>query len=253
MVGPSATIEGQTRTRTNAIFAEDEAVDDGSFHSTWLWAISVSGFQLYYDYSQGSRTVHDYTVEYLRLADLNNLRKTEDQWVAKFLNGLKAPIQDKIELQVVSNFKRAHNLALKAEALERHASDSVSYHKKPVRFITFSRQQSAMQGDAENYTPTQLMLQQSQGRNDAPATQASGSDNQKLPRTSTNPYARPTSENCYRCIKPDHCFNICLEFKLIILVEDVVDKVDKGMPKMKAMEITMKLNMRKKKWSELSA
>ena len=46
-------------------------------------------FQLYQNCEQGTKSIHDYSAEFLRLADRNNLMETSDQQVSRFMNGLK--------------------------------------------------------------------------------------------------------------------------------------------------------------------
>lgn len=68
---------------------------------------------------QGNKSVADYTVEWSRLLVQNNLNESEAQQVSRYLGGLKPSIRDRIGLQVVSTVDEAHNMALKAELMEK--------------------------------------------------------------------------------------------------------------------------------------
>src|SRR3954470_22495961 len=81
-------------------------------------------FQLYQNSEQGAKSIHDYSAEFLRLADRNNLMETSNQQVSRFMNGLKPSIRDKMGLQPIYLFEDAQNLALKAEEIEKHGRNS---------------------------------------------------------------------------------------------------------------------------------
>ena len=74
-------------------------------------------YRMYIDCVQGNRTVDEYTDEFLRLAERNQLGETKAQRVARYLSGLKLSIQEKIGLQTMWSVAEAQNLALKAEMM----------------------------------------------------------------------------------------------------------------------------------------
>src|SRR3954466_12925967 len=64
-------------------------------------------FQLYQNSEQGTKSIHDYSADFLRLADRNNLMETPDQQVSRFMNGFKTLIRDKMGLQPIYRFEDA--------------------------------------------------------------------------------------------------------------------------------------------------
>ncbi|XP_031392827.1 uncharacterized protein LOC116204716 [Punica granatum] len=74
-------------------------------------------FMKYQRCVQGSRSFHDYTAEFLRLAERNALNESESQQVARYMEGLKPTIRDKIGVQMVATVEDVRSLALKAEMM----------------------------------------------------------------------------------------------------------------------------------------
>ncbi|WVZ70559.1 LOW QUALITY PROTEIN: hypothetical protein U9M48_019218 [Paspalum notatum var. saurae] len=79
--------------------------------------------------AQRNRSVSAYTEEFLRLQVRCNLAETEDQQVARCINGLNEVIRDKLVMQQIWSIDQAQALALKAEkhVKTRKISKSPSY------------------------------------------------------------------------------------------------------------------------------
>jgi hypothetical protein len=80
-------------------------------------------YRLYHNCVQGSRTVEDYTDEFLRLAERNSLNETQGQTLSRYVNGLMTSIQDRIGLQVFWDVHEAQNMAMKAQQLEKELKE----------------------------------------------------------------------------------------------------------------------------------
>lgn len=55
-------------------------------------------FTEYINCRQGSRTVDDYADDFHRLAARRELKEGEEQMIARFITGLRLPIQDRVSL-----------------------------------------------------------------------------------------------------------------------------------------------------------
>ena len=58
-------------------------------------------FYAYQIFTQGSKSVNEYTAEFFRLAERNQLLESEKQQAARYLSGLKQTIRDKIGVRMV--------------------------------------------------------------------------------------------------------------------------------------------------------
>ncbi|CAL8995716.1 unnamed protein product, partial [Prunus brigantina] len=135
-------------------------------------------YQLYHNYHRGNRIVSEYTYEFLRLAEHNNLEETHRHMVTRYITGLKSPLHEKIGLQTLWTVHEAHNMALKAELLEKE-----------------KRTGSSTSG-----------IKNSSYESSAPSMEKNKGVDRKQ---RNNPYARPTNDICYRCSKPGHHSNEC--------------------------------------------
>ncbi|KAI3701642.1 hypothetical protein L6452_26873 [Arctium lappa] len=165
---------------------------------------------MYLGCSQGSRSVIDYTTEFLRLTNRNEIGESEGQKVARYISGLKTSIKDKIRLQNVWTVTEASCLALKAELMEKSARTS-----NPYRRFQGSNENSSTAVD-KGKSPTQ--------DNNLPhkvntGNPRGGPQRKPTPSKTPNLYAKPMSLKCYRCGQPGHRFNECTNRRTTTLVD----------------------------------
>lgn len=166
--------------------------------------------QLYQNCVQGSKSVFDYTAEFSQISDHNNLNETEGQRVARYLNGLKQTIREKIGLIVLWTMDKAHNMALKVELLERKATYS-GYQRTTTDSFSTSKKGKRVQTSTATNKP--------KGVGGGGNNQVTSSMAREAPKN-PNPYARPTTDKCYRCGKPGHRSKVCPEQRPVNLVEE---------------------------------
>ncbi|XP_031402580.1 uncharacterized protein LOC116212147 [Punica granatum] len=172
-------------------------------------------FMKYQRCVQGSRSVHDYTAEFLRLAERNALNELESQQVARYMEGLKPTIRDKIGVQMVATVDDARSLALKAEMMTQDRGNSYR------RNYAESSQVSAERSQA---TKKPGLNKQGQGNFDKSAgkklaTETGASRNQ-------NSLAMQFTAKCFKCNQPGHRSSDCPRRKAIALVEHEEDVED---------------------------
>lgn len=74
-------------------------------------------FQQYQTLFQRQKPIAEYTSDFLRLSSRNNLMETEGQQVARYIQGLKPVIREKIRCLIILTLSEAINMAQQAESM----------------------------------------------------------------------------------------------------------------------------------------
>lgn len=64
---------------------------------------------------QGNRNAIDYTEDFYKLMARNSIQELEEQFVARYVNGLKLTIRDEVEMQQLWRINDAYQLGVKVE------------------------------------------------------------------------------------------------------------------------------------------
>jgi len=168
---------------------------------------------MYLGCTQGNRSVSNYTHEFMKLSEHNNLIESENQKVARYINGLKVALQDKIGLQNLWTLQEAINMALKAEMIgvERAATNyrrAATPIEQPLNSAIDKGKVIASSFSSQNKANTE-------GGSNRFANRGAG----RVPPQKENPYARPSVDICYRCQKSGHRSNNCPKRRQANLVE----------------------------------
>ncbi|XP_031120876.1 uncharacterized protein LOC116024113 [Ipomoea triloba] len=172
-------------------------------------------FQRYQNYSQGSRNVNEYTEEFYRLGARCNLSETPEQQTARYINGLRFNIRERMTLAPIWSVDEAYNMAIKAENILTQSSQRKSYATATSRPISNS--------PAQNFTTRQSGTHSTQpvapSESGFPKAQRQRQNNEVLTRN-TNPYAKPMTGKCFKCGEPGHRSNECRSRRSVNLIEE---------------------------------
>ena len=142
---------------------------------------------------QGTRTVSDYSSEFMRLLARTEIAESEQQLVTRFIDGLNTDIILEKGVTPAFTLSKAQSLALRAESKACCRSNVRAEHE-------FKQLQSV--NSRPKTFPSESDKQVS--------SDAAGSDNvHKGIIGSNNPYAKPRGDLCYRCKQPGHISNQC--------------------------------------------
>lgn len=169
-------------------------------------------YKMYIECAQGKRTVTEYTAEFLRFSERNDLEETENQKVARYISGLKDSIQEKMGLQTVWTVQEASSLALKAELMEKSSRNFSSFKRYPHQNNFDST------GDKEKSTGAKEASHNNQEAGSSSNKYNNTQQNKAPFQRQSNPYARPTIDKCYRCHGQGHKSNVCPSRRTVALV-----------------------------------
>ena len=136
--------------------------------------------------------------------------------------GLKSTIRDKIGLQVVWTVDEAHNMALKAELMEK-SSNHFSHYKKDMGESSNAAANRSRFSPSDGQGLAKTTADQVQ-RGSAPSNNFGGSRpitaaTKETPRVVPNPYSKTGGFKCYMCGQPGHRSNECPTRKPVNFVD----------------------------------
>ena len=164
---------------------------------------------MYLDCVQGKRTVNEYTTEFIRLSERNELAESENQKVARYINGLKGSIQEKMGLQTAWTVTEATSLALKAELME-----------KSPRSLS----------NTPSYSPPDN-TEQTSDKEKGPTTREPNFGNKGASSSSqktTNPYVKPSGDKCFRCGGQGHRSNVCPSRRTAAILNEGIEEEEEN-------------------------
>ncbi|KAL1204461.1 hypothetical protein V5N11_004047 [Cardamine amara subsp. amara] len=175
-------------------------------------------YKMYIDCVQGKRTVTEYTAEFLRFSERNDLEENKNQKVARYVSGLKISIQEEIGLQTVWTVQEASNLVLKAELMEASSRNFSPFKRYPPQ----NNRESS--GDKDKGTGAKEIHPNNKEAGSSNNTQPIKVPNQKQ----GNPYSRPTIDKCFRCQGQGHRSNVCPTRKNVAFVGKEEDREEEN-------------------------
>nr|GLL48175.1 uncharacterized protein LOC109163967 [Ipomoea trifida] len=143
--------------------------------------------------------------------------KTPEQQTARYLNGLRFNIRERMALAPVWTVDEAYNMALRAEELLSQATSRKQSMAAPTRNTTEANSQRTAPN--QNFVPSlSNNSQEAAGNNSKFQRQRGGEIPSK--GIAPNPYARPMTGKCFKCGEPGHRSNECRARKYVNMVEE---------------------------------
>ncbi|KAI5666994.1 hypothetical protein M9H77_16847 [Catharanthus roseus] len=180
-------------------------------------------FQQHQHCQQNQRSVQD-----IRLAERNDLRESEVHQVARYLDGLKLQIQDRIEVQVVKSVTEAKNLAIKDELMIRdRGGRRFKGNRRTYGNDNFQRSNSG-DGRSRSFVDRSKAAQgwnQGTKRKEDKGPGKKVAESKKGQKAATSPYVKPILGKSFRCGQPNHRSNECPTRKPVNVVERDEEKV----------------------------
>jgi hypothetical protein len=171
---------------------------------------------------QKMMTVKEYTEEFYRLNIRAGHRESDDEKVARYLNGLRYDIQDELSMVTVRTVEEAYQMALKAEEKLSRKQGQRGRGKSQPRGKTVVQERTQKpkedwkkpQGRIERGGTSQQRQQNFEPRRQRPDQQGDYADANTFPRTRGRGRGRGGVITCFTCGKDGHKAVDCPERKM---------------------------------------
>ena len=145
------------------------------------------------------------------------MNESDAQQVARYLGGLRQSLHEKIGLQVLWTVDEAHNMALKAELMERTGNRSGNYRHDALESSDFPLNKGKSPPGGIQPQLRAIGNQQIENRG------TNGGTGVRQPVRNPNMYSHATPIKCYKFGQPGHRSNKCPARKPVNLVEQTKD------------------------------
>lgn len=148
-------------------------------------------YRQYQSCQQENRTVNEYTEEFYRLEARINLPESEEQPVAKYVDGLRLGIRDLLRLRDIYSVIEAVNMANKVESQfklgsRRQANYRSPFNNKTSQEVRPDKGKQHAVNPPPNKAESEILWKGEHSRSTVNE------------RNSGNPYAKPSLDICYR-------------------------------------------------------
>ncbi|KAL8126377.1 hypothetical protein AgCh_013608 [Apium graveolens] len=210
--------------RLNRLIIEIDE-DDGVVTMVEEFPDWIAEIDRFFEYMKTPMDKQEDTTEFMRLSEQNNLYETQGEQVARYLEGLKSFIRDRIRVQALRNLTEAKNMALKAEFLQQEKGRKGFENARNSNLWDKPKSFGENMGRFDRASSiNNIVGEKLAGKKSMTETKEKDTQAQKI----VNTYAKFMTRKCYRCNLPGHWSNECPQRNEVNMIAREADEDEEG-------------------------